>query len=33
MAGGLAMTMSQAKNPFRHFDSSPEVLIVMMYVR
>ena len=27
--------MTQAKNPFRYFDSSPEVirLVVMMYVR
>src|SRR5260370_829368 len=33
--GGLAGRMTQAKNPFRYFDSSPEVirLVVMMYVR
>jgi integrase len=32
---GLAGRMTQAKNPFRYFDSSPEVirLVVMMYVR
>jgi putative transposase len=36
LAGGrLGPTMAQAKNPFRYFDSSPEVirLVVMMYVR
>ena len=32
--GGFAGRMTQAKNPFRYFDSSPEVirLVVMMYV-
>jgi putative transposase len=35
MGGRLAPTMAKAKNPFRYFDSSPEVirLVVMMYVR
>ena len=32
---GSAGRMTQAKNPFRYFDSSPEVIrpVVMMYVR
>ncbi len=35
IGGRLAGRMTQAKNPFRYFDSSPEVigLVVMMYVR